>query len=170
VTVLQKAKKRRIVVKTSVCFSVLIVAFLIGVSYAQDQQKAQPKTKNPNKVLDKAEYALRRKFGPAILSITRDFRNPALVIEFKESAMSKIRDSKKPSIPMQAAAVPGAAVRDFDYSTKEPVYKDPMHKPAPPKVKDTYTQVIDTIKHLPVTPSFEPRSGGGIIKIRITTQ
>jgi hypothetical protein len=156
-------------VRKSLC-SVLIVAFLIGMSYAQDQQKTPLTTKNPNKVLDKAEHALRKKFGPAILSIARDFRNPALVIEFKESAMSKIRDSKKSSIPMQAAAVPGAAVRDFDYPTKEPVYKDPLHKSAAPKVKDTYTQVVDVIKHLPVIPSFEPRYGGGIIKIRITTR
>jgi hypothetical protein len=154
--------------RTSVC-SVLIMAFLCGVSYSQDHHKAHLTTKNPNKVLDKAEDAIRKKFGPAILSITRDFRKPALVVEFEESAMSKLGDSKKSSIPMQAATVPGVAVRDFDYHPKETVYKDPMQEPAPPKVKDIYTQVSDVVKHLPVTPSFEPRSGGGIIKIRITT-
>jgi hypothetical protein len=99
--------------RTSVC-SVLIMAFLCGVSYSQDHHKAHLTTKNPNKVLDKAEDAIRKKFGPAILSITRDFRKPALVVEFEESAMSKLGDSKKSSIPMQAATVPGAAVRDFD--------------------------------------------------------
>jgi hypothetical protein len=155
--------------RPSVC-SVLIVAFLIGVSYAQSQQKAQRTTKNPNKVLDKAEDAIRKKFGPAILAITRDFRNPAIVVEFEESAMSKIGDSKKSSTPMQAAAVPGAAVRDFDFHPKEPVFKERMHEPASPKIKDTFTQVSEAIKHLPVTPSFEPRSGGGIIKIRIITR
>ena len=75
--------------KNSVC-AVLIVIFLCSVSYAQDQQKMQKAMQKYNKELDKAESAIRREFGPAIVSITRDFRNVSLVVEVDDDAISKI--------------------------------------------------------------------------------
>jgi hypothetical protein len=133
-------------------YTVLMMVFLCGVSYAQDQQKPQLTTQN--EALDKAEAAIREKFGPAILSITRDFREPCLVVEVDEIAMWKIADSEIPEI--KAAAVP-------EYKPKPD--SDITHQPPPERARTTAERLRDTAtrayESLPVKPGYKTTDTGG---------
>jgi len=148
-------------------FAVLIVIFMCSMSYAQDHQKTQQPVQKYNKALDKAESAIRKKFGPAIVSITRDFRNASLVVEVDDNAMSKIRDSKKfrtPKIGVREAKagpigpgtlrppdVPTPKVREYVPRPDNDITHFPKVEPA----KSTVDQIKSTIK--PYIPSIIPK-------------
>ncbi len=136
--------------RTYLC-AVLMVVCLCGMSFGQNQQRRQIKTED--EVLAKAEKALRKKLGPAILSITRTKENDKmlLVVEFAPPAC-QVMGSK-------------AAIMDlFPWMLgKEPTAGNKLVSPPPPKAERWYTEKFNeatrAVKALPVTVNPKFRDG-----------
>lgn len=133
----------------------LMLLFVSGVSYAQDQQNAD--LENQNKALDQAEAALKEEFGPGILSINRDFRHPKLVVTVEEPATKEYLKAAPPQ-----GRTPGAP----------PIPKDVTRAPAPPPATSGFKIAQDKVqKSLDKLPNVKPnidRGPHGRIVISVT--
>ena len=145
----------------------ILILFSCFVAHAQDQQKAQ--LAKQNHVLDKAEARIRAKFGPAIVSINRNFRNASLVVDVDEEIMSKIVSTQASGFHI----IPRANAQAIPKAPTPPPSPTlgPTSGQAPPPVPSAFDRAKQTIERgirdIPVTPTFESRPGGGVIGVRI---
>lgn len=95
--------------------------------------------------LDKHEAALRSMYGPAIISITKNFREPSLLLQIDEKVMAEITDSEY--------------TKTYSRSVDKAGHKDPMKEPVPDKVPSSYDRIRQVIQSIPFSVGF-----GTIIK------